>query len=130
MFFGIDVLKNFANFTGKHLCWTLFLIKFQAFRCFHVKFAKSLRTPFFTVHLRWLLLLILLNENENKVVNYGRHSRRLIKTIKIISLRLEKVNSNERHHLDKFVSLNYSFTSKISEPSPFRFLFIFHDERH
>ena len=25
------VLKNFANFTGKHLCWSLFLIKFQAF---------------------------------------------------------------------------------------------------
>ena len=24
------VLKNFANFTGKHLCWSLFLIKLQA----------------------------------------------------------------------------------------------------
>ena len=24
------VLKNFANLTGKHLCWRLFLIKFQA----------------------------------------------------------------------------------------------------
>ena len=30
MFFKIDVLKNFANFTGKHLCWSLFLIKLQA----------------------------------------------------------------------------------------------------
>ena len=30
MFFKIEVLKNFANFTGKHLCWSLFLIKFQA----------------------------------------------------------------------------------------------------
>ena len=28
MFFKIEVLKNFANFTGKHLCWSLFLIKF------------------------------------------------------------------------------------------------------
>ena len=26
------VLKNFAIFTGKHLCFTLFLIKLQAFR--------------------------------------------------------------------------------------------------
>ena len=26
------VLKNFANFTGKHLCWSLFLIKLQVFR--------------------------------------------------------------------------------------------------
>ena len=25
------VLKNFANFTEKHLCWSLFLIKFQDF---------------------------------------------------------------------------------------------------
>ena len=26
------VLKNDANFTGKHLCWSLFLIKFHVFR--------------------------------------------------------------------------------------------------
>ena len=27
LFFKIDVLKNFTNFTGKHLCWSLFLLK-------------------------------------------------------------------------------------------------------
>ena len=27
--FQIGVLKNFAIFTGKHLCWSLFLIKLQ-----------------------------------------------------------------------------------------------------
>ena len=27
-----DISKNFAIFTGKHLCWSLFLIKLQAFR--------------------------------------------------------------------------------------------------
>ena len=32
MFVKIDVLKNFANFTGKHLCWSLILIKLQAVR--------------------------------------------------------------------------------------------------
>ena len=26
------ILKNFANFTGKHLCWSLFLITLQLFR--------------------------------------------------------------------------------------------------
>ena len=26
------VFKNFANFTGKHLCWSLFLITLQVFR--------------------------------------------------------------------------------------------------
>ena len=30
MFFKIGVFKNFANFTGTNLCWSLFLIKLQA----------------------------------------------------------------------------------------------------
>ena len=29
MFCKKGVLKNFAIFTGKHLCWSLFLIKLQ-----------------------------------------------------------------------------------------------------
>ena len=29
MFFLIGALKNFAIFTGKHLCWSLFLIKLR-----------------------------------------------------------------------------------------------------
>ena len=29
-FFKIDVLKNFANFTGNNLCWCFFLIQSQA----------------------------------------------------------------------------------------------------
>ena len=32
MFFKVSVLKNFANFTGKHLCWSLSLSTLQAFR--------------------------------------------------------------------------------------------------
>ena len=32
IFFKSGVLKNFANFTGKHLCLNLFLIKLQASR--------------------------------------------------------------------------------------------------
>ena len=32
VFFKIGVLKNFANFTGKHLCWSLLLIELQAWR--------------------------------------------------------------------------------------------------
>ena len=29
MFFEKAVLKSFQNFTGKHLCWSLFLISLQ-----------------------------------------------------------------------------------------------------
>ena len=50
MLLKIDDLKNFASFTGKHLCWSLFLIKLQA---------KFLRTRSFTEHLQWLLLWLL-----------------------------------------------------------------------
>ena len=32
MFFKIGILKHFANFTGKHLCWSFFLMKLQALR--------------------------------------------------------------------------------------------------
>ena len=32
IFFKIDVLKNFANFTGKHLRWNLFLITLQVLK--------------------------------------------------------------------------------------------------
>ena len=38
------VLRNFARFTGRHLCQSLFLNSWH--RCFPVNFAKFLRTPF------------------------------------------------------------------------------------
>ena len=42
-----DVLRNFAKFTGKHLCQRLFLNKVTGLhRCFPVNFEKFLRTPF------------------------------------------------------------------------------------
>ena len=65
------VLRNFAKFTGKHLCQKLFFNKVAGLRpstllkkglwdrCFPVNFVKFLRTPFFTEHLRWLLLYLI-----------------------------------------------------------------------
>ena len=54
MFFKIGILKNFVIFTGKDLCWSLFLIKLSPktpkmfqHRCFLVNIARFLRTPFF-----------------------------------------------------------------------------------
>ena len=55
MFLKIDVLSNFASFTRKHLCWSLFLTKLQA---------KFLRTHSFTEHLQWLLLWFLQQNNS------------------------------------------------------------------
>ena len=62
------VLRNFAKFTVKQMCQSLIfntvaglrpatLLKKRLWhRCFSVNFAKFLRTPFLTEHLRWLLL--------------------------------------------------------------------------
>ena len=62
------VLSNFAKFTGKHLCYSLFFHKVAGLRpatllkkrlrhrCFPLNFAKLLRTPFLTEYLCWLLL--------------------------------------------------------------------------
>ena len=65
-----SVLRNFANFTGKHLCQSLFCNKVDKLlnfwwtlskkriwhRCLPVNFAKFPRTFFLIEHLRWLLL--------------------------------------------------------------------------
>ena len=68
MFFIIDVLKHFAIFTGKHLCWSLFLIKQQAcnfikketptqvFSCEHY---ENFKNSFFTEHFGWLLHFVI-----------------------------------------------------------------------
>ena len=52
------VLRNFGKVTGKHLCLRppTLLEKILWHMSFPVNFAKFLRTPFFTEHLRWLLL--------------------------------------------------------------------------
>ena len=70
MFFKICVLKNFENFTGKHLCWSL-IIKLQAFKVF--KYTFFYRTPPFVAlsllcnSIDWFLY-------ESKTDTYGLRS--------------------------------------------------------
>ena len=64
------ILKNFAKFTGKRLCQSLFLNKVEGLspstlskkwlwhRCFPVNFAKFLRTPFLQNTSGRLVLLV------------------------------------------------------------------------
>ena len=70
MFCKKDVFRNFAKFTVKHLCQSVFfnnvtglrpetLLKKRLWhRCFPVNFAKFLKTSFLTEHLWWLLLSV------------------------------------------------------------------------
>ena len=78
------VLRNFAKFTGKHLCQSLSFNKVAGLkpatllkerpwhRCFPMNFAKFLTTPLFTEHLWWLLLFVFLRV----VGNQGYASRK------------------------------------------------------
>ena len=59
------VLRNFAKFTGKYLCQSLFFNKVAGFP---VNFAKFLRTTFFAELLRWLLLYLHLNLKNSFVI--------------------------------------------------------------
>ena len=52
--FQKGVLKNFVIFTGKHMCWSLFIIKLQAFR--PVNIANFSEQLILLEHLQWLLL--------------------------------------------------------------------------
>ena len=61
MLFKIEVLKNFTNFTGKQLRWSLILIKLKTYKetpthLLSCKILEILRTRLFTEPLRWLLL--------------------------------------------------------------------------
>ena len=74
------VLRNFPKFTGKHLRQSLFFNKVAGLRpatllkkrlwhrCFHVNFAKFLRTPFFIEHICKLLLIFYI---QNKKFNHN-----------------------------------------------------------
>ena len=62
------VLRNFANFTGKHLCWSFFLIELPEVcsfikkrlrqRCFPEEFAFLMNLQNFQEHLIWRLWTI------------------------------------------------------------------------
>ena len=75
-FYKKGIFRNFAKFTGNHLCQSLFFNKVAGLRpvtllkkrlwymCFPVNFTKFLRTPFFIDHLWWLLLQLKRRKNE------------------------------------------------------------------
>ena len=64
MFCKKGLLRNFAKFTVKYLCQSLFVLKFSKketlVKVFHSEFCKVSESAFFTEHLRWLLLWFIL----------------------------------------------------------------------
>ena len=56
VFCKIGALRFVTKFTEKHLCESLYFKKMTLVKVFSCEFCEFLRTPFFTEHLRWLLL--------------------------------------------------------------------------
>ena len=56
----IGVLKHFSNYTGKHLCSSLFMFSSKYWKTLRNSFK---RTALLIEHLRWLLLLYALLQN-------------------------------------------------------------------
>ena len=85
------VLWNFAKFTGKQPCQSLFFNKVAGLRpetlfkkrlwhrCFPVNFVKFLRTPFFTEHLWRLFLYVTIFLSIQKLVFVKVFNIRLMK---------------------------------------------------
>ena len=78
MLFKIGDLKNFAMFTGKHVCWRYFFTKLQSSslviylkrRCFVVKMARELfKNTYFEEHLQKAASVLLII--KKLVINIG-----------------------------------------------------------
>ena len=48
LFFKIGILKNFAIVTGKHLCWSHFLIKVTPAQVFSYEYCENFKRSFFS----------------------------------------------------------------------------------
>ena len=78
-----DVFKNFANFIGKQLCWSLFLWRCRPpackffkkrlqHKCFPVKFVKLLRTPILKIFRKRLLPEVFYKKAVFKTSQYSQ----------------------------------------------------------
>ena len=95
MFFKMGVLINFVNFTGKHLCWSLFLVKLPASRPAtllkrdpntEVFSCEIFKNTFFAENFQWLLLNLRSKQSGNEywpvyiilqVYEYNPYKRKL-----------------------------------------------------
>ena len=122
------VLKNFEKSTGKHLCWSLFLIKLLKkrlqHRCFRMNFAKLIRTR--------LLQNTFRNFNMYAKPNFIKIGSNYYKAIaKNQKLTKESFKKNVRTNLAIFdppppTPSLYAFVHFKKAPSPFvRFTYIF-----
>ena len=103
IFFKTGVLRNFKTFTGKYLCWSLFLFfikKRLQHRCFSVKIAK-LRNSFFierlclllpesSISLEWTIYVNTVLKNEVSIKGFLHTCDKIRRQLRICSHLLKK----------------------------------------
>ena len=103
IFFKIGVLRNFKTFTGKYLCWSLFLFfikKRLQHRSFSVKIAK-LRNSFFierlclllpesSISLEWTIYVNTVLKNEVSIKGFLHTCDKIRRQLRICSHLLKK----------------------------------------
>ena len=117
VFCKVIVLRNFANFTGKHLCQGLQLYQKRVsgtgifmwiLRNFY------LRTLFFTEHLRWLLLicskwqfdLLSVFIRKGRLCSFMLHFALVSRKRKFLNF--SHISRNQNFFKDRWLKLNYT----------------------
>ena len=103
IFFKTGVLRNFKTFTGKYLCWSLFLFfikKRLQHRCYSVKITK-LRNSFFierlclllpesSISLEWTIYVNTVLKNEVSIKGFLHTCDKIRRQLRICSHLLKK----------------------------------------
>ena len=126
VFYRKCVLRNFAKFTGKHLCQSLFFNKVAGNRpvpeCFPMNFSKFLKAPFFFTELfRWLVLCLLVWPcffyHDFVILCWGFRSCQKLSRLSLFLLNNGYTES--RHIWLTCSSFRSDFSSKFTEPISF-----------
>ena len=135
MFCRKGVLRNFAKFTEKHLCQSLFFNKVAGLRPTTLlkrrlqhNFPKFLRTFFLTEPLRWLLLLLDEIQNmktrESKERKFEKEVKVVFHSVKISADRVSCFNIYIVVFAFLLSTVEVARWQKLNKMSVFRILFI------
>ena len=119
MFYKKIVLRNFATFTGKHLCQSLFFNKVGGLRTlaqvFSCEFCEISRSTFFTKYLRRVLLYIAYYWDSQCQINLNVRKNALNSAIAFLilkSIRPQAYNFIKKETLPQVFSSEFCKISK------------------
>ena len=108
VFYKKVVLRNFAKFTRKHLCQSLFFKKRLCYSCLPVNFAKFLRTSF----LRNTSGRLLLNKSIYWFLHDKKKNRHYsVNTLNVFKINIKKSRTAARN--DTWAEFSWKYTDLV-----------------